>query len=123
MLNANKYRLSGLAIAVALSVTACGGSKNIAPDAQNVSVGGVYSWQPVQGSFAVSDVNAKDTLTITSIQENGATITPHQGVYTLSNGILTVSGKNFTYLPILDAATTIQYTVSDGNQAIPPHCN
>lgn len=114
MLNANKYRLSGIAIAVALSVTACGGSKNIAPDATNVTVSSVYSWQPVQGSFAVSDVNAKDTLRITQIRENGATITPQQGVYTLSNGILTISGTQFSYLPIQDGAANIEYTVSDG---------
>lgn len=114
MLNANKYRLSGIAVAVALSVTACGGSKNIAPEAMNVSVDATQSWIPVQGSFAVSDVNTKDTLKITAITENGMTIQAEQGTYQLSNGILTVQGTNFTYLPILDNATSIEYTVSDG---------
>jgi len=114
MLNANKYRLSGIAVAVALSVTACGGSKNIAPEALNVSVDATQSWIPVQGSFAVSDVNAKDTLKITVITENGVAVQPTQGAYQLSNGVLTVQGTDFTYLPVQDNATSIEYTVSDG---------
>ena len=114
MLNANKYRLSGIAVAVALSVTACGGSKNIAPEATDVSVSSTQSWIPVQGSFVFSDVNSKDTLRITQISENGIAVQPEQGVYTLRNGILTVDGKTFSYLPVKDAATTIEYTVSDG---------
>lgn len=111
----NKYRLSSVAIAVALSVTACGGSKNIAPEAQNVNVAGTQSWVSVQGTFQISDVN-NDALTISAISEGGSTIQPVQGAYTLANGILTVSGKNFTYLPLRDAATTFQYTVTDGEQ-------
>lgn len=114
MLNTNKYRLSGIAVAVALSVTACGGSKNIAPEALNVSVDATQSWIPVQGSFAVSDVNTKDKLTITAITENGTAVQATQGTYQLSNGVLTVQGTDFSYLPVSDSATSIEYTVSDG---------
>jgi subtilisin-like proprotein convertase family protein len=114
MLNANKYRLSGIAVAVALSVTACGGSKNIAPQATDVTIAGAQSWIPVQGNFLVSDVNTKDTLRISQIRQNGVAVEPQQGVYTLNNGILTINGHNFSYLPLKDAATSIEYTVSDG---------
>jgi subtilisin-like proprotein convertase family protein len=115
MLNANKYRLSGIAVAVALSVTACGGSKNIAPEAMNVSVDATQSWIPVQGSFAVSDANVKDSLQITAISENGTAVAASQGTYTLRYGILTVQGTSFSYLPLADEATTVEYTVSDGS--------
>lgn len=117
MLNTNKYRLSGIAVAVALSVTACGGSKNIAPEAMNISIAATQSWLPVQGSFAVSDANTKDSLRITGISENGTTITAAQGTYTLQSGILTVQGTQFSYLPLADKATTVKYTVSDGSQS------
>ena len=118
MLNTHKYRLSGLAVAIALSVTACGGgSKNIAPEAFNVSVSGTSSWMPVQGTFAVSDVNTKDTLRITSISENGTTLHASAGVYTLSSGLLTVQGTSFTYLPLNDTVANVRYTVTDGQQS------
>ncbi len=110
----NTYRLSGLAVAVALSVTACGGSKNIAPEAFNVSVAASQSWMQVEGNFAVSDVNTDDTLRISAIRENGVVKSPQQGVYTLNNGVLTIQGTRFTYLPLQDGATDIAYTVTDG---------
>lgn len=116
MLNANKYRLSGLAVAVALSVTACGGSNNVAPTATNVNIAAAKSWMPVQGSFAVSDANIKDTLRISSINENGSNVSAAGGVYTLSNGLLTVNGTDFSYLPLNDGATSVRYTVTDGEQ-------
>ncbi|MBZ9613321.1 S8 family serine peptidase [Rheinheimera maricola] len=116
MLNTNKYRLSGVAIAVALSVTACGGSSgesNTAPVAQNVAVETTYSWKNNQGNFSVSDVD-NDTLIITAISENGTAIQPSQGVYTLQNGLLSVQGTGFSFLPLKDGATNVNYTVSDG---------
>lgn len=116
MLNANNYRLSGIAVAIALSVTACGGSKNVAPEAFNVSVAAGKSWVPQQGSFKVSDANIKDTLRISAISENGALVTAAQGVYALSNGLLTVRGTDFSYLPLKDGASNLRYTVSDGQQ-------
>lgn len=114
MLNTNKYRLSGIAVAVALSVTACGGSKNVAPEAFNVSVEATKSWVPVQGNFVVSDANTKDTLRISAIRENGAVVQAQQGKYLLSNGQLTVQGTQFTYVPLNDGETQIEYTVTDG---------
>lgn len=114
MLNTNKYRLSGIAVAVALSVTACGGSKNVAPEAFNVSVEATKSWIPVQGSFIVSDANTKDNLRISAISENGVTVQAQQGQYRLSNGVLTVQGTAFTYVPLNDNATQVSYTVTDG---------
>lgn len=114
MLNTNKYRLSGIAVAVALSVTACGGSKNVAPEAFNVSVEATKSWVPVQGNFVVSDANTKDTLRISAIRENGAVVQAQQGKYLLSNGELTVQGTQFTYVPLNDGETQIEYTVTDG---------
>lgn len=116
MLNTNNYRLSGIAVAIALSVTACGGSKNVAPEAFNVSVAAGKSWVPQQGSFTVSDANIKDTLRITAISENGSLVTATQGVYALSNGLLTVRGTDFSYLPLNDGASNLRYTVSDGQQ-------
>ncbi|MEH8017373.1 S8 family serine peptidase [Rheinheimera muenzenbergensis] len=116
MLNANNYRLSGIAVAIALSVTACGGSKNVAPEAFDVSIAAGKSWVPHQGSFTVSDANIKDTLRISAISENGASVTGTQGVYSLTNGLLTVNGTNFSYLPLNDSATSLRYTVSDGQQ-------
>lgn len=114
MLNLNKYRLSGLAVAVALSVTACGGS-NVAPVANHVALDLPYSWQNNQGSFSVTDAD-NDKLTITGIAENGANIQPSQGVYSLKNGLLTIQGTNFSYLPLVDGETQLTYTVSDGKQ-------
>lgn len=114
MLNTNKYRLSGIAVAVALSVTACGGSKNVAPEAFNVSVEATKSWIPVQGNFIVSDANTKDTLRISAISENGTAVQAQQGQYRLSNGVLTVQGTAFTYVPLNDNATQVSYTVTDG---------
>ncbi len=114
MLNTNKYRLSGIAVAVALSVTACGGSKNVAPEAFNVSVEATKSWIPVQGNFIVSDANTKDTLRISAISENGVSVQAQQGQYRLSNGVLTVQGTAFTYVPLNDNATQVSYTVTDG---------
>lgn len=117
MLNNNKYRLSGIAVAVALSVTACGGNsnKNIAPEAQDVAVSSTFSWKNNQGQFPVSDAD-NDILIISSISENGAAVQPSQGVYTLQNGLLTVQGTGFSFLPLKDGATTATYTVSDGQQ-------
>lgn len=116
MLNKNKYRLSGVAIAVALSVTACGGSSgdnNTAPVAQNVALETTYSWQNTQGNFLVSDSD-NDTLFITAIAENGVAVQPSQGVYTLQNGLLSIQGTGFSYLPLKDGASTVSYTISDG---------
>ncbi|WP_290618358.1 MULTISPECIES: S8 family serine peptidase [unclassified Arsukibacterium] len=115
MLKTNQYRISGLAVAVALSVTACGGSKNIAPEAFNVVVSSAQSWKQVEGSFTVSDVNPGDTLRISTIRENGSIVTPRQGVYTLANGVLTIQGTTFSFLPLQDQATDIHYTVTDGS--------
>lgn len=117
MLNNNKYRLSGIAVAVALSVTACGGSsnKNTAPAAQDVALSNTFSWQNNQGKFLVSDAD-NDKLVISAISENGTALQPSQGVYTLKNGLLTVQGTGFSFLPLKDGSTTASYTVSDGQQ-------
>lgn len=112
----NNYRLSGIAVAVALSVTACGGSSNsnTAPVAQNVSLGTSFSWMNNQGNFLVSDAD-NDTLLISTITENGTAVPSTQGLYTLQNGLLTVQGTGFSYLPLTDGATEVEYTVTDGN--------
>lgn len=117
MLKKNKYRLSGIAVAVALSVTACGGNsdKNIAPVAQDVALSSSFSWQNNQGKFQVSDAD-NDILTVTAISEDGIAVQPSQGVYTLKNGLLTVQGIGFSFLPLKDGATNATYTVSDGQQ-------
>jgi subtilisin-like proprotein convertase family protein len=114
MLSLNKYRFSGLAVAVALSVTACG-SSNVAPVANNLVLDLPYSWQNNQGTFPVTDAD-NDILTITEISENGAIIQPSQGIYTLKNGLLTIQGTEFSYLPLQDSETNLTYTVSDGKQ-------
>jgi subtilisin-like proprotein convertase family protein len=123
MLNSNKYRPVGVAIAAVLSVTACGGGgggntvpvpQNIAPVAQNVALETTYMWQSTQGNFLVSDRD-NDTLSITAIAENGVAVQPSEGVYTLQNGLLSIQGTGFSFQPLKDGVSTISYTVSDGS--------
>lgn len=114
MLNSNKYRLSGLAVAVALSVAACGGSSNVAPTATDTTISGLKSWIPISSTFNVSDANSKDSLTITAVNQDGVAIQPQQGAYALNNGVLAVNGLQFTYLPLADGETHVEFTVSDG---------
>lgn len=115
-MNKRKLKLSGLASAVALTLSGCGGDgpANLAPTAQAVSIDKVRNWQSVQGSFSVADANS-DPLTLSAISENNVVISPVGGVYTLQNGLLSVSGTTFSYFPIKDAATTFSYTISDGH--------
>lgn len=124
MLNSNKYRPIGVAIAAVLSVTACGGGgggggntvpvpQNIAPVAQNVALETTYMWQSTQGNFLVSDRD-NDTLSITAIAENGVAVQLSEGVYTLQNGLLSIQSTGFSYQPLKDGVSTISYTVSDG---------
>lgn len=114
-MNKRKLKLTGLAGAITLALTGCGGdgSDNIAPTAQAISIDKVRNWQPVQGNFIVADAN-NDQLTLSIITENGTIINANEGVYTLQNGLLSVSGTTFSYLPLKDAATTFSYTISDG---------
>lgn len=114
-MNKRKLKLTGIAGAVALALTGCGGSDgpaNLAPTAQAVTIDKVRNWLPVQGNFVVADANG-DQLKISAITENGSAVSPVQGIYTLQNGLLTVTGTTFSYLPLKDAATTFSYTVSD----------
>lgn len=115
-MNKRKLKLTGLAGAVALALTGCGGdsANNIAPTAQAVNIDKTRNWLPVQGNFIVADAN-NDQLQISAITENGTIIRAVQGVYTLRNGLLSINGTDFTYLPLTDAATTFSYTVSDGS--------
>lgn len=105
----------GMAVAVALSVSACGGSdRDTPPEAMQVSLDHTQSWIPANGTFIVNNINEGDTLQITEIKENGVKLQPQQGIYTLSNGTLAIDGINFTYVPIKDESTILEYTVSNG---------
>ena len=112
-----KLKQSALSIAVLVALAACGsdGPKNIAPQANNVSLTNmtVKEWVPVTGSFAAADAN-QDALTLTAITEAGKTITATAGVYQLSKGRLTVSGLNFSFIPTTTGDQQFSYTVSDG---------
>lgn len=116
-MNKRKLKLTSIAGAVALALTGCGGSDgpaNLAPTAQAVTIDKVRNWLPVQGNFVVADANG-DQLKISAITENGSAVSAVQGIYTLQNGLLTVTGTTFSYLPLKDAATTFSYTISDAS--------
>ncbi|RVU33175.1 serine protease [Rheinheimera riviphila] len=108
-------RRSMLSAAVLLALTACNGNKdnNIGPNTASSAISGTKMWLPVQGSFKASDAN-NDALTITSISEGTANISAQNGVYQLSNGTLAVNGLNFVFTPTKNTATSITFTVSDG---------
>ncbi len=111
MLNIKRTMLSS---AVLVALAGCGGgTDNLAPSSQSVSVAGTQTWLGTSGKFAVSDVNG-DALTISAISQNGVNIAPVAGVYQLAKGTLTINGLNFVYTPIQADATEFTYTVSDG---------
>lgn len=113
----SKLKYSALSVAVLVALAACGGDgkKNVAPQATNVSLTNVEvrEWVPVSGAFAATDAN-QDALSLTSISEDGATVSATGGVYTLSKGTLAVTGLNFVFTPTAPGEQVFSYTVSDG---------
>ncbi len=108
-----KIKRTVLSASVLVALAGCGGTDNLAPTSQPVSVAGTHAWLNTTGKFAVADANSDD-LSISAISQNGQTITPVAGVYKLATGTLTINGLNFVYTPIDAAATEFTYTVTDG---------
>lgn len=108
-------RRSMLSAAVLLALTACNGSgdNNIAPNTAPSAISGTKMWIPVQGTFKASDAD-NDSLSIVSIREGANSIAAQNGVYQLSNGTLAVTGLNFVFTPTKTTATSLTFTVSDG---------
>ena len=108
-----KIKRTVLSASVLVALAGCGGTDNLAPTSQPVSVAGTHAWLNTTGKFAVADANSDD-LSISEISQNGQTITPVAGVYRLATGTLTINGLNFVYTPIDADATEFTYTVTDG---------
>ena len=111
------FKLSALAMLVASSLAACGGSSNSAPVAEDVSFGEQRQWVGVQGSLVASDPDG-DELTF-SFQENGSSVSRNSdGYFEFSHGLLDFdpSTQRFTYIPLRSGqGATIEYQVSDGD--------
>jgi subtilisin family serine protease len=121
-----QFRKSTVAVTVLIAVTACGGgsdgsskrttpmvTSNNAPTAISGNIPAGKSWLPQKGSFKASDTDG-DSLKISDILEDGKSVAPVNGVYTLKSGTLSVKGLDYVYTPLSGQSNRLQFVVSDG---------
>lgn len=113
----HSFQLSALAVIVASSLAACGGSSNSAPVAEDLQLGEQRQWVGVQGVLPAYDPDGDD-ITV-SIMEGGTSVSQNSdGYYELSHGLLNVNETTlaFTYVPLESGGSfSFQYEVSDGS--------
>ena len=109
--SAKHYLLLGALLVI---LAACSSSDhNTTPTVADVSIIWTQQWMPVSDVFPAFDDDG-DPLKVTKISEAEATVSPVEGIYSLSNGGMEIDGLNFTYTPMKSGAVTFRYTVSDG---------
>ena len=111
------FQLSALAVLVASSLAACGGSSNSAPVAEDVSFGEQRQWVGIQGQLLASDPDG-DELSFTFTENGSAVSTNADGQYQFSHGLLEfdAGSQSFTYIPLVSGgAPSFEYHVSDGD--------
>lgn len=107
-------KVSTLALAVALTLTACGSDKkNPAPVAADVMLKDIKEWVATNGKF-----NANDTESLTlSLSQNGvALVKDADGYYATVAGMLKVDGMNFSYISITGENEVIDFQVADSKE-------
>ncbi|RUO26246.1 serine protease [Aliidiomarina minuta] len=113
----SSFQLSALAVLVAGSLVACGGSSNTAPVAEDVSLGEQRQWVGVQGTLPASDPDGDD-ITI-SFYEGGSPVSQNSdGYYEFSHGLLDLDSSTFafTYIPLTSGSNvSFEYEASDGS--------
>ncbi|CAM4270563.1 S8 family serine peptidase [Pseudoalteromonas ostreae] len=116
----NIFKVSVLSAAIVISLSGCGSNDDkdntvpvvtdVAPKAGDVVVTDLKQWLPVTADFNASDQDG-DALSF-SFAENGEEVLSENGVFTFSQGMLTIDGSSFTYVPVSTEDTVIDYTVS-----------
>ncbi|RAJ93613.1 proprotein convertase P-domain-containing protein [Aliidiomarina maris] len=110
------FQLSALAVLVA-SLSACGGSSNSSPVAQDVALGDQRQWVGVQGVLPASDPDGDD-LTITFLENGSAVSRNSDGYFEFSHGLLDFNASTlaYSYVPLMTGSSaSFEYRVSDGD--------
>lgn len=113
----HSFKLSALAVMVAGSLAACGGSSNSAPVADDLAFGDQRQWVGVQGTLPARDPDG-DEITITFLEGGAPVGTNSQGYYVFSHGLLDFNPANlaFTYVPLASGGeVSFEYRASDGD--------
>lgn len=110
------FRLSALGVLVASALSACGGSSNSAPVAEDLNLGELRQWVGVSGELPASDPDGDD-LTFTFYEDGSAVSVNDDGYYEFSHGLLDfdASSKTFTYVPLGSEGVSFTYRASDGD--------
>lgn len=110
------FRLSALGVLVASALSACGGSSNSAPVAEDLNLGELRQWVGVSGELPASDPDGDD-LTFTFYEDGSAVSVNDDGYYEFSHGLLDfdASSKSFTYVPLGSEGVSFTYRASDGD--------
>lgn len=110
------FQFSAVAVLVAGSLAACGGSSNRPPVAEDVTLGDQRQWVGVESSFVASDPEG-EALTFAIIEDGSPVATNDDGYYELSHGLVQVNmaTHEFTYIPLqAGESASFDYLVSDG---------
>lgn len=110
------FRLSALGVMIASALTACGGSSNSAPVAEDLNLGDQRQWVGVSATLPASDPDGDDL--IFTFYEDGSRVTTNEdGYYEFSHGLLqfNASSQSFTYVPLGSGPASFDYRVSDGD--------
>lgn len=115
-MNSTTFRLSALGVMIASALTACGGSSNSAPVAEDLNLGDQRQWVGVSATFPASDPDGDD-LTFTFYEDGSRVTTNEDGYYEFSHGLLqfNASSQSFTYVPLGSGPASFDYRVNDGD--------